>query len=149
MLDPDDPVSIGAMVGPEAFKEVRYLAHAKLVSALQRVPAVADEFYQVFGRCAGGLVAPYRVEDAQTVVVAMGSVLGTLKDVARLAAREGPQGRRPRDHHLPPVPARLRYASPLGRERVVVVEKAFARGFGGVALHRRGDGDGPAQRRPS
>ena len=33
VLDPDDPVSIGAMVGPDAFEEVRYLAHAKLVSA--------------------------------------------------------------------------------------------------------------------
>ena len=29
VLDPADPVSIGAMVGPEAFTEVRYLAHAR------------------------------------------------------------------------------------------------------------------------
>src|ERR1043165_9140245 len=29
ILDPEEPVSIGAMVGPEAFMEVRYLAHAK------------------------------------------------------------------------------------------------------------------------
>ena len=29
VLDPAEPVSIGAMVGPEAFIEVRYLAHAK------------------------------------------------------------------------------------------------------------------------
>ena len=29
VLDPDDPYSIGAMVGPEAFEEVRYLAHAR------------------------------------------------------------------------------------------------------------------------
>src|SRR3954447_6073659 len=28
VLDPDEPVSIGAMVGPEAFTEVRYLMHA-------------------------------------------------------------------------------------------------------------------------
>ena len=28
LLDPAEPVSIGAMVGPEAFSEVRYLAHA-------------------------------------------------------------------------------------------------------------------------
>src|SRR5664279_835458 len=29
VLDPSDPITIGAMVGPEAFTEVRYLAHAK------------------------------------------------------------------------------------------------------------------------
>ena len=35
VLDPAEPVSIGAMVGPEAFMEVRYLAHAKQLSALE------------------------------------------------------------------------------------------------------------------
>ena len=38
VLDPAEPVSIGAMVGPEAFMEVRYLAHAKQISALERIP---------------------------------------------------------------------------------------------------------------
>src|SRR5215204_1062606 len=33
VLDPDDPVTIGAMVGPEAFMEVRYLMHAKQLQA--------------------------------------------------------------------------------------------------------------------
>jgi hypothetical protein len=36
VLDPAEPVSIGAMVGPEAFMEVRYLAHAKQMMALER-----------------------------------------------------------------------------------------------------------------
>src|SRR4029079_5737446 len=31
--DPADPVSIGAMVGPEAYTEVRYLAHIKQLQA--------------------------------------------------------------------------------------------------------------------
>jgi pyruvate ferredoxin oxidoreductase alpha subunit len=33
VLDPADPVSMGAMVGPEAFTEVRYLAHHKQLRA--------------------------------------------------------------------------------------------------------------------
>ena len=33
VLDPDEPISIGAMVGPEAFTEVKYLAHAKQMQA--------------------------------------------------------------------------------------------------------------------
>ena len=36
VLDPADPVSIGAMVGPEAFTEVRYLAHAPAATRLWR-----------------------------------------------------------------------------------------------------------------
>ncbi|HEX7609588.1 MAG TPA: hypothetical protein VF380_02845, partial [Solirubrobacteraceae bacterium] len=36
-LDPDEPLTIGAMVGPEAFTEVRYLAHAKQIEALDTI----------------------------------------------------------------------------------------------------------------
>src|SRR5512140_3321080 len=80
VLDPAEPVSIGAMVGPEAFMEVRYLAHAKQLMALERIPQIAAEFNERFGRNTGGLVRPYRTEDAETIVVALGSVIGTLKD---------------------------------------------------------------------
>ncbi len=60
VLDPDEPVSIGAMVGPEAFEEVRYLAHFKQLQALDRIPEIASEFSDTFGRRSGGLVSSYR-----------------------------------------------------------------------------------------
>src|SRR5215207_633951 len=49
VLDPSQPVSIGAMVGPEAFMEVRYLAHAKQTMALELIPHIAEEFKERFG----------------------------------------------------------------------------------------------------
>ena len=42
VLDPDEPVTIGAMVGPEAFMEVKYLAHAKQMQALELIPEIAE-----------------------------------------------------------------------------------------------------------
>src|SRR5690242_13477605 len=81
VLDPDEPITIGAMVGPEAFMEVRYLMHAKQQLALEIIPRIAGEFEATFGRASGGLVRGYRLEDAETVVVALGSVLGTIEDV--------------------------------------------------------------------
>ena len=89
VLDPADPVSIGAMVGPEAFMEVRYLAHAKQQQALELIPAWADEFRRVFGRPSGGLVHEYRTSDADVIVVALGSVLGTIKDTVDTMRDEG------------------------------------------------------------
>jgi len=80
VLDPGDPVSIGAMVGPEAFTEVRYLAYERMRQALGVIQATAADFATGFGRESGGLVRPYRTDDAETIVVALGSVLGTLKD---------------------------------------------------------------------
>ena len=79
-LDPADPYSIGAMVGPDAFSEVRYLAHHKQLEALDAIPRIAEEFKYAFGRPAGGLLSEYRTEDAETIAVALGSVNGTVKD---------------------------------------------------------------------
>ena len=69
--------------------EVRYLAHAKQLTALELIPQIAAEFEQRFGRDSGGLVRGYRLDDAETIVVALGSVLGTLKDTVDELRAEG------------------------------------------------------------
>ena len=89
VLDPDDPVSIGAMVGPEAFTEVRYLAHVTQMQALDLIPEISRTFEGGFGRASGGLVRPYRTDDAEIIVVALGSVLGTIKDTVDELRDEG------------------------------------------------------------
>jgi pyruvate ferredoxin oxidoreductase alpha subunit len=76
VLDPEQPASVGAMVGPEAFTEVRFLAHYKQRQALRLIPEFSADFAKIFGREAGALLRPYRVEDPETIVVAMGSVCG-------------------------------------------------------------------------
>ncbi len=132
VLDPDEPVSIGAMVGPEAFMEVRYLAHAKQLSALEHIPRIAAEFADRFGRESGGLVRTYRTEDAETVVVALGSVLGTLKDTVDGLREDGLRIGVLGIHSFRPFPlAAVRDALQHAR-RVVVLEKSFSVGLGGV-----------------
>jgi pyruvate ferredoxin oxidoreductase alpha subunit len=132
VLDPDEPMTIGAMVGPEAFMEVKYLMHAKQMQALDAVPAIATEFERAFGRSSGGLLRTYRTEDAETVVLALGSVLGTIEDVIDerrdRGQRIGAVGLKCfRPYPLDEVRAALAHA-----ERVVVLEKAFAVGAGGI-----------------
>ena len=60
MLDPKDPISIGAMVGPDAFTEVRFLQHYKQTLALRLIPELAAEFKTRFGRDTGGLLRTYQ-----------------------------------------------------------------------------------------
>src|SRR5689334_17359406 len=71
LLDPEEPVTIGAMVGPEAFTEVKYLRHATQVQALDVIPRIAADFEAQLGRASGGLVRPYRLDGAETVVVGL------------------------------------------------------------------------------
>jgi pyruvate ferredoxin oxidoreductase alpha subunit len=131
-LDPADPVTIGAMVGPEAFAEVKYLMHAKQMAALDLVPRLADDFREAFGRNSGGLLKPYRLEDAETVVVALGSVLGTIEEVVDAMRDEGiAVGALGITCFRPWPAAEVRDALDRAR-RVVVLEKAFAVGAGGI-----------------
>jgi len=73
VLDTANPVSIGAMVGPEAFTEVRYLSHHTQLRALGLIPQLAAAFKKAFGRDSGGLLRTYRTDDAETIVVALGA----------------------------------------------------------------------------
>ena len=132
VLDPDDPVTMGAMVGPDAFTEVRYLAHLRQLAALERIPEIAEDFCRAFGRSTGGLVKPYRVDGADTVVVALGSVLGTIQEVVDELRDEGVSlGALGIGCFRPWPAAELRQAL-AGAKRVVVLERAFAPGVGGI-----------------
>ena len=132
VLDPAEPVSIGAMVGPEAFTEVRYLMHAKQMLALDAIPVVAGEFAAAFGRESGGLVRGYRSDDAETIVVALGSVLGTIEDVIDELRDEGVSIGAVAVKCFRPWPYDEVRAALAGAKRVVVLEKAFAVGAGGI-----------------
>jgi pyruvate ferredoxin oxidoreductase alpha subunit len=132
LLDPDDPVTIGAMVGPEAFAEVKYLAHLKQMQALDLIPQIADEFAAVLGRDSGGLVRSYRCEDADTIVVALGSVLGTIEDVVDEMREAGERIGALAIKTFRPWPAQEVRDALAGAERVLVVEKALAVGVGGI-----------------
>ena len=132
VLDPDDPVSIGAMVGPEAFAEVRYLAHAKQMEALELIPRVADDFLATFDRDTGGLITTYRHSDAETVVVALGSVLGTIEDTVDEMRAAGTSIGAVGITSFRPFPLTAVRDALSHAKRVVVIERALAVGVGGI-----------------
>ncbi|MDA8209540.1 MAG: pyruvate ferredoxin oxidoreductase [Actinomycetota bacterium] len=130
-LDPADPVSIGAMVGPEAFTEVRYLASLRQHQALSAIEQIDEEFSGVFGRRPCGFFSLYRAEDAEIIAVAMGSAVGTLKDAVddlrEQGLRVGALGLRT----FRPFPADALRSALSGARRVIVFERAHSPGFGG------------------
>ena len=134
VLDPSNPVSIGAMVGPEAFTEVKYMAHMKNQLALDVIPKVAKDFQEIFGRSSGGLVRGYKLDGADTVVIALGSILGTIKDVVdEMVAADiaiGVLG----IIAFRPFPTQAVREALSKVKRVIVLEKAFQVGIGGIVI---------------
>jgi pyruvate ferredoxin oxidoreductase alpha subunit len=132
VLDPREPVSIGAMVGPEAFTEVRYLSHYKQLRALTLIPKLADEFETRFGRRSGGLIREYRTDDAETIVVALGSVNGTVQEVVDEMRDEGHAIGSVSICAFRPFPLAVIRHALREAKRVVVLEKCLAVGLGGI-----------------
>jgi len=134
IMDPNNPVSIGAMVGPEAFTEVKYISHMKNKLALDVIPQVASDFQGIFGRSSGGLIRGYKLDGAQTVVIALGSVLGTIKDVVdEMVGADfaiGVLG----IIAFRPFPTEAVRSALSKAKRVVVLEKAFQVGIGGIVI---------------
>ena len=132
VLDPEDPISIGAMVGPEAFTEVRYIAHQKQKEALKLIPQINEEFKKIFGRDSGGLISTSNTEGADTVIVTLGSVIGTIEEaldeqdekIGSLTIRS-----------FRPFPLEEIRSALQNAKRVVVFEKCFAVGIGGIVAN--------------
>jgi pyruvate ferredoxin oxidoreductase alpha subunit len=132
LLDPADPITIGAMVGPEAFTEVRYLMHVKQMQALDAIPELASEFAQAFGRASGGLLSRHRSEDAETIVLALGSVCGTVDEVVDELREEGVRIGSLGLRCFRPFPAEEVRDALAGAKRIVVLERAFSVGAGAI-----------------
>jgi pyruvate ferredoxin oxidoreductase alpha subunit len=131
-LDPEDPVTIGAMVGPEAFTEVRYLLEQRMSQALEAVPWLADDFTARFGRRSGGLVLGHRLEGADTVIVTIGSVAGLAEDVVDQLRADGVAAGALRIGCFRPWPTEAVRHALEGARRVVVLERAFSPGRGSI-----------------
>jgi pyruvate ferredoxin oxidoreductase alpha subunit len=132
IVDPANPVSTGATAGPEAFTEVRYMAHHKQLRAASLIPQVSAAFARQFGRASGGLLRAYRTGDAETIVVALGSVNGTVQEVVDEMREAGTKIGAVSICSFRPFPLAALREALQGAARVVVLEKCLAVGLGGI-----------------
>jgi pyruvate ferredoxin oxidoreductase alpha subunit len=79
-LDAQDPISFGMFAFPEYYMEFRYAVDQALQRSKKKIMAAGKEFSSQLGRDYSALVEGYRLDDAETVLVAMGSLCGTVKD---------------------------------------------------------------------
>jgi pyruvate ferredoxin oxidoreductase alpha subunit len=130
-LDIDDPLTIGAMVGPDAFTEVRYLADQQQRTACRAIEELGADYARHTGRRPAAM-SSYRTEQAATVVVALGSVTGTLRPVIDQARTAGQQVGLLELTLFRPFPHEALREALSGAHRVIVLERAFAPGAGGI-----------------
>jgi len=89
ILDPSHPMTFGAFADPSTYTEFRYQQFEAQLKALPKIEEVARQFQESFGRYYGGLIDGYFLDDADIVIVTLGSVVGTIKDAIDSMRSEG------------------------------------------------------------
>ena len=79
-LTPERPMIFGSYTDDANTLEFRYLSQQAILRASEKIEAVARSYEQMFGHFHGALIDSYACEDAEIVLVAMGSTVGTLRE---------------------------------------------------------------------
>jgi len=87
-LDINNPVSMGTFAPPEQYLEIRQELFEDLAAAKNEIKKISLEFKKIFGRDLG-LIEEYQTKDAQIILLAMGSVCGTIKEVVDELRKKG------------------------------------------------------------
>lgn len=131
-LDPGDPRSLGTLVTPDFFAEVRHSHHAATIKALDVIEAVDHAWGSLTGRTCGGLLEVVGDPEAKIGILAMGSTFGTLEAGMQHAAPEIGPARLIKLRAYRPFPAAALRSACAGLDHLIVIDRAISPGLGGI-----------------
>ncbi len=133
-FDFEHPKNIGYSAGPDYNRYFKYYEHRDMLGAFEAIARVEARFAECFGRAYTGPVEAVSCDDAEAVLVTLGSIAGLAREsVARL--RE--QGKRVgllRIRYMRPFPAKLIAEALAGTAAVGVLEKDISFGAEGTVF---------------
>jgi pyruvate ferredoxin oxidoreductase alpha subunit len=130
-LDVAHPLSLGLLFEPAYYMETRYSIEEAMARALELLPAAEADFQRIFGRALTSRVEAYRCEDAETILVALGSVVGTMKDFVDERRERGERLGVLKIVSYRPFPREDIYRVLRRAKQVAVLEKAVSLGSDG------------------
>jgi pyruvate ferredoxin oxidoreductase alpha subunit len=134
-LDAADPISFGMFATPDYYQEFRYEIDNAAKRAKEVIKKAGKEFGTMFGRDYSAMVEGYQLEDAETAIVAMGSICGTIKDSIDEMRAEGKKVGLLKIRVFRPFPSEDIAKALSQVERVAVLDKNISLGAkGAVAL---------------
>ena len=131
-LTPERPLTFGPMMDPNYYAETRYAIHQTMLEAIPLITQIAAEYEHMFGRPSGGLLESYRTEDAERILVAMGSLAGNIKEVVDALRDDGQKVGLVRLITYRPFPSRQLVDALSGAKAIGVLDKDISLGYEGA-----------------
>ena len=142
-LDLEHPRNLGFSAGPDYNTQFKYKEHAGLLNARAAVYEAEERFSKIFGRQYTGLTESYRTEDADHILITLGSISGLVREAVDKLRAKGEKVGLLRLRYLRPFPNGEIAAAVKNAESVAVLEKDISFGNEGTvytnvvsALHK-------------
>ncbi|MDR3205844.1 MAG: hypothetical protein LBT41_01930 [Candidatus Methanoplasma sp.] len=137
-IDFKDPQNIGFSAGPEHNVFFKYKAHRAVLRSRSAIAGSEKAFSDIFGREYTGLIEEYRCEDADHILITLGSASGLCRHAADAARSEGIRAGVLRIRYMRPFPAEEIAAAVSGAKSVSVLEADVSFGGSGAVFSNVG-----------
>lgn len=130
-LDPNKPMSLGTFTDPNYYMEARYQVEEAMENAEDVITEVSTEFEAKFSRNYD-FVEEYKCDDAEIVLVGMGSICSTLREYVDIAREKGEKLGLLKVRVYRPFPSKKIINAISGSSKVAVLDKNISFGVGGA-----------------
>jgi pyruvate ferredoxin oxidoreductase alpha subunit len=133
-MDLDHPRNLGFTAGPQDYTEFKALQHYAMITAKDVIKKVDADFAAHFGRSYGGLVEAYRCEDAEAILITLGSITGLVREVVDALRADGKKAGVLKLRYLRPFPVEEIIAIAGQAQAIGVLEKDISLGYQGAVF---------------
>ncbi|MDR2594658.1 MAG: hypothetical protein LBC87_07815 [Fibromonadaceae bacterium] len=127
-IDFENPKNIAFSAGPEHNFAFKYKEHIGILNAKEIISEAEQKFAPLFGREYSGLVEAYRCDDAEYILITLGSIFGLCSDVADELRNEGVKTGVLRLRYMRPFPNKEIADIARNAKAVAVLEKDISFG---------------------
>lgn len=133
-FDFDEPKNIGYSAGPEYNRYFKYYEHKDMLAAERVIDRVEEKFASIFGRRYPGMIEAVNCDDADVVLVTLGSISGLAKAAVARLRKQGKRAGLLRIRYMRPFPASAIARALANAKAVGVLEKDVSFGDEGTVF---------------
>jgi len=130
-LWPEDPMIIGSFSPPEYIQEVRYQTDESMNNSREVIKEVNADFARAFGRDYHGMIEEYRTDDADAILITLGTVTSTARPIVDEYREKGKKVGLVKLRFFRPYPTELIRKIAEKTKAIGVYDRAMSFGTGG------------------
>lgn len=133
-FDFDKPKNMAFSAGPDTNYIFKFKEHAAMRRAIPVIQEAEAKFAEVFGRQYTGLIDTYKTEDADYILITLGTIAGLSREIADKLRAEGKKVGVLRIRYLRPFPTDEIAQAVRNAKAVAVLEKDISFGAAGTVF---------------